>query len=111
MGRALARAKGRLRQVELNPLGERQVGAVIDGVGRAPHIGAPAVRTALAAAAGILLAAERAADLCARRTNVDVGDPAIRAGGRDKPLGLAQIGREDRAAEALGYAIVERDGF
>jgi hypothetical protein len=56
--------------------------AVVDRVGRAAHVALPGVGAGLAAAAGLLLAAERAADLGARRADVDVGDAAVGAGGR-----------------------------
>src|SRR3546814_10705905 len=50
-------------QVELDALRQRQRVGVVDRVGLAAHVGAPRVRTRLAAATGFLLAAERAADL------------------------------------------------
>src|SRR5690606_4037065 len=56
---------GRL-QVELDALGQRQVVRVVDGIGLAAHVGAPGIRAGLAPAAGVLLAAEGAADLRAR---------------------------------------------
>ena len=65
--------------VELHALGQRQGRAVVDRVGGAAHVGLPGVRAGLAAAAGLLLAAEGAADLGARGADIDVGDAAIRA--------------------------------
>jgi hypothetical protein len=97
------RAMGRRRT---DALGERQIVAVIDRVGLAPHVGAPAVRAALAPAAGLLLAAERAADLGARRADVDVGDAAIRARRRQEALGFAQVVGEDRRRQPCGTALL-----
>src|SRR6478609_9414837 len=68
---------GRSGDVELHALGERQLAAVVDRVGRAAHVRLPAVRARFASAAGFLLAAERAADLGARRADVDVRDAAV----------------------------------
>ena len=95
--------------VEADPLGERQVRPVIDRVGLAAHVGPPAVRAAFAAAARLLLAAERAADLGARRADVDVGDPAIRSRGRKEPLGFAQVVGEDRRGQPCGTPLLQRD--
>src|SRR5262249_56407744 len=49
--------------IERDALGERQLGAVVYRVGGAAHVGLPGIGAGLAAAAGLLLAAERAADL------------------------------------------------
>ena len=86
--------------VEGHALRERQCLAVVDGVGGAAHIGLPGIGACLAAAAGFLLAAECAADLGARRADIDVGDAAIRADDRDECLGFAQVGGEDRRRQA-----------
>ena len=59
---------------EVHALGQRRLGGVVDGVGGAAHVGLPGVRPRLPAAAGLLLAAERAADLGAGGADVDVGD-------------------------------------
>src|SRR5688572_25624652 len=80
-----------LLDVELHALGERQLLAVVDGVGGAAHISLPGIRARLAAAAGFLLAAESAADLGAGGADVDIGDAAIRAGGGNELLGLAEV--------------------
>jgi len=53
----------RERSPEFDPLGQGQLSRVVDGVGGSAHVGLPRVRTGLPAAAGVLLAAERAADL------------------------------------------------
>src|SRR5215207_7378017 len=63
--------------VELHALRQRQGSAEIDRVGGPAHIGLPGVGAGLAAAAGLLLAAEGAADLGAGRADVAVGDAAI----------------------------------
>src|SRR5579862_4829832 len=78
-----SRARGLRRlDVELNALRERQRAAIVHGVGGPAHVGLPAVGAGFAAAAGLLFAAERPADLGARGTDIDVGDAAIGAPGR-----------------------------
>src|ERR1700733_15911921 len=62
----------RRRSPEGDALGERELGRVVDGVGRAAHVGTPGVRAGLAAAAGLLLAAESAADLGPPRPDGEV---------------------------------------
>ena len=49
--------------LELDALRQREGLAVVDGVGGAPHIGLPCIRAGFATAAGLLFAAESAADL------------------------------------------------
>src|SRR5690606_36789760 len=75
---APTRTSGVSSEVELDALGQRQRVGVVDGVGLAAHVGAPRVRTRLAATAGLLLAAEGAADLGAGGADVVVGDAAGR---------------------------------
>src|SRR5690242_20295465 len=79
--------------VEVHALRERQVAAVVDRHGLAPHVGLPAVGAGLAAAARVLLAAERAADLGPRGADVHVRDPAVRALRRQERLGGAHVAR------------------
>src|SRR5687767_7602233 len=62
---------------ETNSLRERQILRVIHRDGLPAHVVLPGVTAALAAAASLLFAAERAADLRAARAHVHVGDPAI----------------------------------
>src|SRR5437867_8149964 len=81
--------------IEPDPLGQRQVAAVVYRVGRAAHVRLPGVGTRLAAAAGLLLAAERAADLGAARPDVHVDDAAVAAGRRHEALGFADVVGED----------------
>src|SRR5690606_4425328 len=83
-------------EVELDALGQRQRVGVVDRVGLAAHVGAPGVRTGLATATGLLLAAEGTTDLGARGPDVDVGDAAVGAGGRQEGLGALEVGGEDR---------------
>src|SRR5215469_9622669 len=101
----------RSSNVEPHPLSERKRGAVIDRVRRAAHVKLPAVRTRLAAAAGFLLAAECAADLRTRRSDIDVSDAAVGAACRKEQFGLAKIVRENRGRESLCYGVVQEDGF
>src|SRR6185503_17163358 len=81
-------ARCRSFDVELDPLRQRQGRAVVDGVGGAAHVGAPAVGAGFAAAAGLLLAAEGAADLRPRGADVDVDHAAVGARRREEALGL-----------------------
>ena len=97
------------RDVEDDALGERQLAREVDGRGLAAHVRLPRVGARLAAAAGLLLAAEGAADLGAARADVHVRDPAVGARGREEPLGLPQVGGEDRRREPLRDAVLERD--
>src|SRR3954449_177341 len=80
---------------ERHALREGQLTGVVDRVGRAAHVALPRVGAGLASAAGLLLAAEGAADLGARRPDVDVGDAAVRAVGGEKALGLGLVAGED----------------
>src|SRR5687767_9826171 len=80
--------------VELDALRERQVARVVDRVGLAPHVDLPGVGTRFAAAARVLLAAERAADLGTRSADVDVGNAAVAAGRRQEPLRMLEPVRE-----------------
>ena len=90
-------------------LGERKVAREVHRRGLPAHVRAPRVRARLAAAARLLLPAEGAADLGPARADVDVRDAAVRSGGCEEALGLAEVGREDRRREALGHAILEGD--
>src|SRR5690606_23036842 len=71
---------------ELDPLGQRQVVAPVDGRSLAPHVRLPGVGAGLAAAPGVLLPSEGAPDFRTRGADVDVGDPAVGAGGGQEPL-------------------------
>src|SRR5438552_18915041 len=57
---------------ELDSLGQRQLAREIDRVGLAAHVHLPAIAATLAAAPGLLFAAEAAADLRATRPGVHV---------------------------------------
>lgn len=67
---------------KLNPLRQRQILRPVDRVRLSAHINFPCVRAGFAPAAGFFFAAECAADLRARRANIDVRNPAIRAANR-----------------------------
>src|SRR4051812_42789446 len=96
---------------EIDALGERQLAAVIDRVGRAPHIGAPGVGAAFPASARLSLAAERPAYLRAGWADVHIDDPAVGARRRKEQLRLAKVGREDRRGQTLRRRVVEGDRF
>ena len=63
--------------LELDPLRQRQLLAVVDGASAAPHVLFPGVGARLPPSAGGLVAAEGAANLGAVRGNVDVDDAAV----------------------------------
>ena len=66
----------------LTPCASGRRAAVVDGAGLAAHIGLPGVGAGFAPAAGLLLAAEGAADLGAGRADIHIGDAAIGADAR-----------------------------
>src|SRR5215218_8642780 len=86
---------------EGHTLRERQLAGVVDRVGRAAHVALPRVGAGLASPTGLLLAAERAADLGARRPDVDIGDAAVRAVGGEEALRLALVAGEDARRQPL----------
>src|SRR5690625_1507118 len=104
-GRAARTPRACRLQVELDALGERQVVGPVDGVGLPAHVRAPGVRAGFAAAAGVLLAAERAADLGAGGADIDVGDAAVRAGRRQELLRSLQALGEDRRGQSLRHIV------
>src|SRR4051812_32144021 len=95
--------------VEVDALRERKLAPVVDRVGGAAHIALPRIRAGFPPAAGLLLAAEGAADLRAGGADVHVGDAAVRAGRGEKQLRFADVGGEDRRGETLRHSVVERD--
>src|SRR2546423_3804761 len=97
--------------IEADPLGERQLAAVVYRVGRAAHVGLPRIGARLAAAAGFLLAAERAADLRAARPDIHVDDAAVAAARRHEALGFADVGGEDARGEPLLHCVVPRENL
>src|SRR5580704_14816579 len=78
------------RDLELDSLRQRQVAAPVHRVGLAAHVGLPGIRARFAAAAGVLLPAERPADLRTGGAEIDVGDAAVTAGGGEEGLGVLQ---------------------
>src|SRR5688500_12591260 len=83
--------------IEAYSLGQGQIFAPIDGVRLAPHVGLPGIGAGLTAAAGVFLTAERAADFSSGSADVDVGDAAIAARGRQKSLrALHAVGKYRR---------------
>src|SRR5262245_39509258 len=95
--------------VEVHSLRERELLAVVDRDGLAAHVELPAVRARFAAAARVLLAAERTTDLRARRADVHVRDAAVGTGRTQELLGLQDVAREDRRRQALRHAVVDRN--
>ena len=97
--------------IELDALRQREFFAVVHGLGGAAHVVFPSVAAGLAAAAGFFLAAEGPADLGARGADVDVGDAAVAARGREEQFGLADFVGEDRRRQALRDVVLQRDRF
>src|SRR5262249_28556577 len=100
-----------LFNVEPHALRERKLHPEIDRVGGPTHIGLPHVGAGLTTAAGLLLSAKGAADLGSRRSNVHVGDAAVRARRRNKSLCLAHIERKDGRGEARADSVVRPNGL
>src|SRR6185437_741504 len=98
-------------ELELEPLGERQVARPVDGVGLAAHIRLPGIGAGLPPAARVLLAAEGAADLGAGSADVDVGDAAVAARGGEEGLRVLQPVGEERGREAVRRGVLLRDRF
>src|SRR5688572_24194103 len=107
--KGLARPYTGSSEVELDALRQRQVVRIVDRVGLAAHVRLPRVGARLAAAAGFLLAAERAADLGAAGADVDVRDAAVGAPGGQVLLRGLEVLREDRGRQALRHAVLHRD--
>src|SRR5690606_34531582 len=83
---SVGRLVGLVESAKSHPLCEAERGPVVDRAGLAAHVGLPAIAAGLASAAGVLLAAERPTDLGATGADVDVGDAAVAARGREEPL-------------------------
>ena len=90
------RRRAPLACAELDPLRQRKLSREIDRVRLTPHVALPAIAATLAAAAGLFFAAERAADLCATRAGVYVGDSAIAADRADEFFRFAHVIGENR---------------
>ena len=75
------------------------------------HVTLPTIASALAAAAGVFLAAKCAANLGATRSGVHVCDPAIASDRANKFLGLAHVVRENGRSQALRHVVVDCDCF
>src|SRR6185503_17323231 len=72
-------------------LGQWQFARVVNRIRLAPHIRFPGVAATLAAAAGVLFAAESPSNFRAARSAIDIRDPAIASGHTDKSLSFAHI--------------------
>ena len=92
---------------ELDPLRQRQVRRVVDGVGLPSHVHLPGVGAGFSAAAGFLFSAERPADLRAAGADVHVGNAAVTAGCRQEGFGFEEVVGEDGAGQALGNGVVD----
>src|SRR5438105_12864651 len=88
-----------LRDLELDPLRERQLAAPVHGSGLTAHVRLPGIGARLAAAAAVLLATEGAADFGARGAQIDVGDTAVAAGGRQERFRVLQRSEERRVGK------------
>src|ERR1017187_6806366 len=66
-------------ELEFDALRQGQLAGPIERVSLAAHVGLPGVAARFASAAGLLLAAEGAADFGAAGADVDIGDAAIAA--------------------------------
>src|SRR5688500_18991576 len=95
--------------IKADSLGEGQLAAVVYRVGRAAHVRLPRVGACFAAATGFLLAAERATDLGAARSDVHVDDAAVAAGRRHEAFGLADVVGEDARGKPLRHGVVPCD--
>src|SRR5699024_10390726 len=95
---------------ELYSLSQWKFAGIVDGVGRAAHVGLPGIGAGFAAAASLLFTTECAADFSTGATNVDVGDTAVRARGRQEELGLGVVLGKDSRGQTLWHRIVQCDG-
>src|ERR1017187_1651434 len=100
-----------LLQLELDALRQWQLARPVERVGLPAHVGLPRVAARFAAAPGILLAAEGAADLGATGADIDVGDAAIAAALAEEGPRRNQVGGEQSRREALRHVVVPVDGF
>src|ERR1035437_1621935 len=76
-----------LSELEFDALRQRQLAGPIERIGLPAHVGLPRVAARFAPAAGIFLAAERAADFGAAGADIDIGDAAIAAAMAEEGLG------------------------
>nr|GFD51054.1 hypothetical protein [Tanacetum cinerariifolium] len=76
-------------------LRQRQLGAVVHGVGLAAHVHFPGIGARFAAAARFFFAAKGPADFGATGADVHVGDAAVGAGVRQEAFRFAQVQGED----------------
>src|ERR1700681_2352019 len=97
------------RDLELDSLRERQLAAPVDRVGLAAHVCLPGIRAGFAAATGVLLAPEGAADLGPGGTEIDVGDTAITAGSGQEGFRVLQAIGEQRRGQAVRRGVLCRD--
>src|SRR5450759_2115406 len=91
---------------EIHPLGQRQLIPVVDRRGQAAGVCLPRVAAALAASAGLFLAAESPADLGPRSAGVDVRHAAVRPERRREQFSFTQVGGEDSRGQPLRYRVV-----
>src|SRR4029453_18429892 len=96
---------------ELNALRQRQLAREIDGVGLSTHVALPTVAPALASAARLLFAAERAANFGATRSRVHIGNTAVASHCADKLFCLSYIVSKNGGGQTLRNSILDRDRF
>src|SRR6476620_2592018 len=111
MTRNLHRGAAFVAGAELNALRQRQLAREIDGVGLSTHVALPAIASALASAARLLFAAERAADFGATRSRVHIGDTAVASHCADKFFCLSHIVSKNGGGQTLRNSILDRDRF
>eukprot|EP00047_Mylnosiga_fluctuans_P013855 m.33831 g.33831 ORF g.33831 m.33831 type:complete len:546 (+) comp5145_c1_seq1:34-1671(+) len=100
-----------MTSLKLDALRQRESLGAVDGAGGAAHVLLPRVAAGLAAAAGLLLAAEGTADLSTGRGNVHVDDATVRAEGAGPLEDALQVLGEEAAGQALARLVVDRDGL
>src|SRR5699024_3059255 len=94
---------------ELHSLSQRKFAGIVDGVGRAAHVGLPGVGAGFAAAASLLFTTECAADFSTGGTDVYIGDTAVGARSRQEELCLGVVLREDSRGQTLWHSVMQGD--
>src|ERR1700730_1766806 len=106
-----SRGAASFTRAELDSLRQWQLRGKVDRVGLAAHVILPAITAALATAAGIFFAAERAADLRAACSCIYIGDSAITPDSTDEFLRLSHVIGENGRGQSLRHVIVNLNRF